>query len=199
MGNTFTPMAGFAQSTYNDQIATALPGQIANASDQWLIDSYVVDPTIGALGLEAGLAYVATPIPATLRIGNREGLNMHYASLPVAATTAEQIAGITVRNQQMDSNSVGHACWFANRMCNGMRADRVGGRIWVQLTSGATTMNGAVYVIKSDTTGHGKPIGSFAGAEITGDTIVMTGAKFKGVFTATTEATIALVEIGLEA
>lgn len=197
--STFTPQTGFAQSTYKDQMGSALPGQLVNASDVRLVDTYIVDPAIGDMGMEAGLAFVATPIPADQRGGFRDGMNMVYASAPVAATTAEEIGGITVRNQQMDTNSDGHACWNANRLCNGLRAARVGGRIWVQLSIGTAAYDDDVYVIVANTTNHNKPIGSFSADNIATDTIALTGAKFKSDSDASTESTIAIVELGLEA
>lgn len=198
MGNLFTPQSGFAQSVYHDQMATALPGQLVHASDNILVDSYIVDPSIGNDGLEAGFGFVASAIPANDREGFREGMNMVYASLPTDTTVPEDFAGITVRNQQMDTNAHGRACWFANRLCNGMRSNRVGGRIWVHLSIGSTAYDTPVNLVVADTTGHGKPIGTFSAVAIVNDTIELYGAKFKSNSDATANSTIAIVEMGLE-
>lgn len=195
MANTYIPRAGFAQSEYVDQMGTALPGQLTYASDQWLIDSYVVAPATDGNGIEAGLGFVAAAIPDADRAGARAGLNIKYAGLPAAGATAADFAGITVRNQQMDSNVAGHACWFAGRMCNGIRANRIGGRIWVQLSSGSAAVDAPVFWIISDTTGHGKPIGSFAGAALGADTVQLTNAVFKSAADSSTAATIAVIEL----
>lgn len=196
MGNNmFTPGTGFAQSTYVDQMGTALPGSLAFASDQWLIDSFIVHPNIGANGLEAGLGVIASAIPAAEHEGTRAGMNTKYVGLPAAGATATNFAGISVRNQQMDTNVNGHACWFANRMCNVMRSKRVGGRVWVQLTNGSSAVDGAVYWIISNTTAHDKPIGSFSATALGADTVQLTNAKFKSVADASSEATVALVEL----
>ena len=195
MANVYSPQSGFMQSKYVDQMSTALPGALVYASDNVLVDSYIVDPATDGLGLEAGLGYVATNIPSTDREGYREGMNTKYASKPTAATTAADFAGVTVRNQQMDSNVNGKACWFAGRMCNGMRANRVGGRVWVQLSNGSAAMDGTVHWIISDTTGHGKPIGSFSGSAMGADTVPLTNAVFKSNADASTDATIAIVEL----
>lgn len=199
MSSVFAPGTGFAQSTYKDQMGSALPGQLVYASDVRLVDSYIVDPAIGSDGLEAGIGFVASAIPADQREGSREGMNMFYASLPGTSSTASDFEGITVRNQQMDTNASGHACWFANRACNAVRAKRIGGRIWVQLTNGAATVGEAPNWIVSDTTGHGKPIGSFSGVAITGDTVALTNAVFKSNVDAASGFSIAIVELAEEA
>ena len=197
MNNIFGPQAGFMQSTYKDQMGTALPGQITHNSDVWLTDTYIVHPDIGGMGMEAGLGFVAPIIPADQRGGFREGMNVKYATPPSAGITADDFEGVTVRNQQMDTNVAGHACWFAGRTCNGMRAKRVGGRIWAQLSNGAATVDGAVFWIISDTTGHGKPIGSFSGAAIGVDTVELANCLFASATDSASGFSIAVIELGL--
>ena len=200
MGNNlFTPGAGFAQSLYVDQIGTALPGSLAFTSDQRLVDSFIVSPTVGPNGLEAGLGVITSVIPALEVSGTRAGMNTKYAGLPAVGATAANFAGISVRNQQMDSNVAGHACWFSNRLCNVIRSNRVGGRVWVQLSNGSSVVDGAVYWIISNTTAHGKPIGSFSATALGADTVQLTTAKFKSASDASSEVTIALVELALGA
>lgn len=199
MANIYGPVAaGFAQSTYLDQMGTALPGQIANASDQWLIDTAIVHPDAGPDGLVAGIGVVLPVIPAAERTGYRLGINNTYAQLPTTTTTADDFGGILVRNQQMDSNSAGDACWFPRRASNVMRSNRVGGRIWVRLVNGAAVINGPVYWIISDTTSHGFQIGAFSAVAIGADTIELPGIAFRSEHDATGEngAQIALVELG---
>jgi len=197
MANRFTPTPGFAQSKYVDQMATALPGSIGFASDNTLIDAYIVSPSVGADGLEAGLGVVSSVIPAADRAGSRSGTNSLYAELPTDAATASSFAGVTVRNQQMDSNAAGQACWFEGRLCNVMRKERIGGRIWVRLSSGVTTVGGAVYWIVSDTTGHGLPIGSFSAGALGADTVQLTNARFVSESNSTDDNACALVELGV--
>jgi len=193
--NVYTPGTGFAQSSYVDQIGSALPGSLAYASDQRLVDSYIVQPSIGADGLEAGIGVVSAVIPSNEREGFREGVNTKYVGAPAVGATEANFEGITVRNQQMDTNTAGKACWFANRMCNVLRAKRVGGRIWVQLSNGSSAVDGDVYWIISDTTAHGKKIGSFSASALGDDTVKLTNAKFKSVADASTDVVIALVEL----
>ena len=198
MGNVYTPGAGFAQSTYVDQMATALPGSLANASDQWLIDTAIVAPDTSAAGLVAGIGVVLSTIPAANREGTRTGINNTYAKLPATGTTLTNFGGILVRNQQMDSNVDGDACWFANHACNVLRANRVGGRVWVRFVNGTAAPGGSVYWIISNTTSHDKMIGAFSGEAIGADTVEITSAVFKSESDASTEATIALVEFGVQ-
>lgn len=177
MANIYTPvMMGFAQSTYLDQQGTALPGSLAFCSDTDLIDSFIVDPDIGDLGLTAGIGVVIRPAEAT----QRAGLNNFYVGLPDADSTAADFAGVLIRNQQMGTNGEGQACWFGRQMCNVARASRVGARIWVPLNEGSVSDigGGAAHWIIADSTGHGQPIGSFTSVAITGDTILLTKARF---------------------
>lgn len=201
MGNVYTPGAGFAQSTYVDQMATALPGSLAFASDINLVDAAIVDAAAPASGLIAGIGIVLSPIPVAKQGGNRPGMNQFYASLPTASSAAIDFGGILVRNQQMDSNSDGDACWFAGRACNVLRSERVGGRVWVRLVNGSAAVGGTLYWIVSDTTDHGFPIGSFSASAITKDsktdTIALSGPAFCSVADASGGATIALVELGI--
>lgn len=198
----YTPGTGFAQSTYYDQMATALPGSLAFASDINLVDSATArknDSETGQ-GLLAGVGVLIAPIAQAQIQGHRSGLSKE-ASLPTAGTTAAQFGGILVRNQQMDTNSSGDACWFPGRMVNVLRAERVGGRvggrIWARLTKGATSLGAAPYWIISDTTGHNLPIGSFSAEAIGADTVQLTNVKIRSEADAANGATIVLLELGL--
>lgn len=134
---------GFMQEFYHDQQGTALPGSLAFAGDCCLIDSYITGE-VGDDGLEAGLAVVAAPVSSA---PVRAGLNQESVTLPDSTTSSGQLAGITVRNQQMNSNAAGRACWFAGELCNLARAGRAGARLWVQLAEGALpALGGNVYV-----------------------------------------------------
>lgn len=170
MPNTYVPVRnGFAQSSYKDQQGTALAGSLAFASDKNLVDAFIVGD-VGDNGLEAGLAVIAGPAPDI----QRAGLNEQAVTLPATASTAADIAGIVVRNQQMRSNTAGHACYFAEDICNVVRAGRSGGRVWVQLVDGAQpALDGAVFV-HVDAANAGK-FTTAAGADI----VALTNMKFK--------------------
>lgn len=198
----YTPQKGFAQFQYFDQQATALAGMLANASDINLVDSAFVGPVDATVGLTAGIGVMVNP---TVR-SNRPGLNYDIVMPPDSAATDEAFAGIVVRNQFMRTNSNGEACYFFGDMANYARRDRAGARIWVQLAQGSTVFGGPVYWIVRDTKNAGLKIGAFSAAPITGtagsagtseDTVLLTGARFLGTFTAGEAPcnNIALVEL----
>ncbi len=170
MPNPYTPVRnGFAQSSYKDQQGTALAGSLAFASDKNLVDAFIVG-AVGDNGLEAGLAVIAGAAADVQRVG----LNEQIVTLPATGSTAADIIGVVVRNQQMRSNSAGHACYFGEDLCNVVRAGRSGGRIWVQLADGAQpALDGAVFV-HTNTANAGK----FTAASGT-DIIALTTMKFK--------------------
>lgn len=175
---------------------------LANASDINLVDSAFVGPVDATVGLTAGIGVMVNP---TVR-SNRPGLNYDIVMPPDSAATDESFAGIVVRNQFMRTNSNGEACYFFEDMANYARRDRAGARVWVQLAQGSTVFGGPVYWIVRDTKNAGLKIGAFSAAPITGtagsagtseDTVLLTGARFLGTFTAGEAPcnNIALVEL----
>lgn len=164
----YTPKRGaFAQSQYFDQQGTALPGMLANASDINLVDSGFVGGVSPVTGMVAGVGVVQRNSVAR---SNRPGLNYDVYDLPPVTATADDFAGIMVRNQFMRTNAAGEACYFFEDMCNVLSTRRVGGRIWVRLESGATSPGSTVHWIVRDTANTGKMIGAFSGQPITGTT-----------------------------
>lgn len=185
----------FGQTEYFDQMATALPGARVFASDNHLTDAYIVAPTVGDDGLIAGIGVAASKSADFIR----PGINQLQVGLPTATSTAADFEGIVYRNQQMGTNLKGQACAMAGDMCNVMRGDRVGGRIWGLLTDGSIDIAGTVYWIIKDTTNHGKPIGSFAASDMGGDAIALTNVRFMATLGPVTNDnyTIGAIEMGL--
>lgn len=184
----------FMQTKYVDQQATALPGDLAYASDVTLIDAAVVAMPSGSEKelLAAGLGVVS----AYSANASRPGMNSTTVSPVSSTTTAATFYGITIRNQQCQTDENGVSGWGDGRLCNVMRADRVGGRVWVKAVNAATAGSAAFLVIKDDTE-HGFPIGSFAGSAITGepsatDTVALTNVKW---VTSAAAGELGLVEI----
>lgn len=179
----------FMQTKYVDQQATALPGDLAYASDVTLIDAAVVAMPEGsekellAAGLGVVRAYSAN--------ASRPGMNSTTVSPVSSTTTAATFYGITIRNQQCQTDENGVSGWGDGRLCNVMRADRVGGRVWVKAVNAATA-GSAAYLVIQDTTSHGFPIGSFAGTEITTDSVALTNVKW---VTSAAAGELGLVEI----
>lgn len=172
----YTPKRGFAQSHYYDQMATALSGMLANASDINLTDSAFVTGVESEDGLVAGIAVCV--VPATQ--SNRPGVNFAMVCPMYPGASGNAVAGIVVRNQWMRSNSKGEACFYNEDICNILRASRVGGRIWVKLEGTATAVqNGKVYCIVQNTGSNKNTIGAFSAAPITG-TATPTAATLVG-------------------
>lgn len=162
----YGPRKGFAQTQYFDQMATALAGMLANASDINLVDNAFVGEVDPAVGLMAGIGVVAHYTTQS----NRPGLNQQILVPPSDAATEADFAGIVVRNQFMRTNDDGEACYYEEDIANFARRDRAGARIWVRLAHGSTTYGSDVYWIVRDTAGTGKQIGAFSGDPITGTT-----------------------------
>lgn len=156
---------GFVQQNYYDQMATALDGDLAYASDINLVDAAIV--AMPALQedrlLQAGRAVIARYSDTAPRPGATSMLVMP----PTAATTPADIYGITVRNEQMETDAQGRNGWGDGRACNVLRKDRVGGRVW-PVAWNAAQVNTPAYVIIKDSSGHGFPIGGLCGSEIAG-------------------------------
>lgn len=179
--NIYTPeRGGFVQSSYGDQMATAYCGMIANPSDINLIDSFIAGATADPDGIVAGCGVIETAATDP----SRPGVNEQIADLPAAGATADDFAGILVRNEQMGTNAAGLPCRFAGEMVNVLRDERIGGRIWLMLSNGTAAYGGNAFWIISDTTGHGHQVGSFSAAAIGADTVELTNIKFKGLFAA---------------
>ena len=185
--NVYTPVRdGFVQDSYFDQMATAAIGQLANASDHNLVDSFAVG-AVGDDGLIAGVGVVSEVIANVVRAG----INQYAVNYPAAGATADLLAGILVRNEQMGTNTAGDPCWFEGDMCNALRPIRVGGRIWLALSNGASAADANAFWIISDTTNHGKQIGSFSAVALGADTVEIPWLKFRGVFTAPSAGMVA--------
>lgn len=191
--NLYTPVRdGFVQDTYVDQMGSAYVGMLAYPSDFNICDTFIASPDVDPDGLLAGIGVVE----AQAIDPPRPGVNEALVDYPAAGATAADFAGVHIRNQQMGTNSAGHPCHFGGDTLNVLRRERVGGRVWVMLSNGATEWKGTAHWIVSDTTGHGHQIGSFSASAITGDTINLTFMKFLGVFTAPVGGyTPALVEL----
>ena len=154
-----------------------------------LIDACVVSMPAGSEGdlLPVGVGVVG----AYSADASRPGMTSVKVSPVGADTTAAQLYGVTVRNQQCRTDGNNVSGWGDGDVCNVMRTARVGGRIWV--TAGnAATANTAAHLVVKDTTSHGLPVGSFVGTEITGDTVALTNVQW---VTAASAGSLGLLEI----
>ena len=132
---------GFMQAAYVDQQGTALPGDLAYASDVDLIDACVVSMPAGS---ERNLLPVGVGVVGAYSAdASRPGMTSVKVSPVGADTTAAQLYGVTVRNQQCRTDENNVSGWGDGDVCNVMRTARVGGRIWVTAGNAATANTAA--------------------------------------------------------
>lgn len=115
---------GFMQAAYVDQQGTALPGDLAYASDVDLIDACVVSMPAGS---ERNLLPVGVGVVGAYSAdASRPGMTSVKVSPVGADTTAAQLYGVTVRNQQCRTDENNVSGWGDGDVCNVMRTARVG-------------------------------------------------------------------------
>ena len=163
---------GQVQSSYSDQMATALAGQLYSESDINLTDSVLVNE---ANGIVCGLGVVSA-VNTTAR---RPGINDTSISLPAGSEAAADFAGVVIRPHTAFSSGENNAYVKDNWGAMLLSGQRVGGRVWVTAYLGATVGAAPFWRIKTavgtDTT---TPLGGFCGSAITGVTaaIAATGS-----------------------
>ena len=175
---------GFVQSAVYDQQGIALAGRLANASDINLCDGISVGETAG-IGVGLGVSV------ASLSGAKKPGINDTQLKLPTSSSAATDFAGILVRTDTGRTDANGENYIGEKEIGTLLRADRVGGRIWVKAESAITT-GGNIYWIIADTAATGKKIGGFAGSAVTNDTVQLTNVK---VVAGADAGKLALVEL----
>lgn len=181
--------AGFVQNTYNDQMGSALPGDLYSASDINLVDHISINE---ADGIGVGLGVVRSfDANAT-----RQGANSDLASLPGGTAADGDFYGILVRTHAGFSDAAGSTYWPYKRTAPVLRRGRSGGRAWVR-AYGAVTAGGTVYWRRaSAVTSNTAPLGALVPAAITDggntDTVELTGIKF---VSSAADGGVALVEL----
>jgi hypothetical protein len=151
---------GQVQATYNDQMASALEGMLANQSDINLTDSMLVNE---ADGIVCGRGVVETINTTAVR----PGVNDVSIALPTGSTTAGLLAGIVVRPFTPMSTLADDARILDNRAAMVLSTARIGGRIWIRAYGGCTAGATAFWRVGSAATGNATPVGAFCGAAIT--------------------------------
>lgn len=152
---------GFVQDAYADFMGAGVAGMVAEASDVVLIDGVFVGDVGKAY---AGRCYGLTD-------GKLEALTA--TNEPVVVTLA----------YSMSSDAEGN---YAENVATVMRSDRVGGRIWVEVTSSATTITSATKLFVAST-------GAFTDAE--GGVDVSDKIKVVGAYTVSDSKALVLVEV----
>lgn len=177
-----TPISlGQVQATYNDQMASALEGMLANQSDMNLCDSLLVNE---ADGIVCGRGVVETINATALR----PGVNDISVALPTGSTAAAALAGIVIRPFTPMSTLADDARVPDNRVAMVLSTARVGGRIWLRAYGGCTAGATAFWRVGSAATGNATPVGAFCGSAITSVTpaVAATGTVTNSAVPATT-------------
>ena len=173
---------GVVQSSYPNQAATALPGQLVNAGETNLVDSAVV---LGSNAIGAGLAAFYLSNTYNARTGvNQAGIQDAANALTAATATAANFYGVAMRTQAGWSTGSNSPVWPTGIMAPVARSVRAACRVWVATSTIDTTADSdPVYVVVSNlVAGNTRTIGSFTNSAITGagntDTVLIPGAAF---------------------
>lgn len=178
---------GTVQSTFYDQMATALAGDILSTDDN-LIDGARINE---ANGVDVGLGVVESYTTTQ----PRAGVNNVQVALPSGATAATDFYGVVLRASAGWTRTTGVAYIPYDRMAPILRPGRAGGRVWVT-ASDTITAGDLVYLVRSNAVaGNTRSIGSFTNAAITDgmstDTVQLANASFRS---AATTGQVVLIE-----
>ena len=175
---------GFIQSAIYDQMGVALEGRLANASDINLCDGITAGENV-----PVGYGVVVSALSGAIKAG----INATQVKLPTNSATAADFGGIVVRTDagHTDENNVTYTA--KEEIATVLRADRVGGRIWVKAQSNITT-GGSLYWVTTSDSGAGLVAGGFAGSSESGKAVELKGVK---VIAGATKGGLALVETGI--
>ncbi|HBG77261.1 MAG TPA: hypothetical protein DDW84_00215 [Phycisphaerales bacterium] len=172
---------GSVQSTYPNQMGTALIGDLASPLSQSNVENVPVSETDG---IKFGLGVVLTPVTSPVR----EGVNGYQAALPGSAFAEADFGGIVLRTAvgQCDANGNGYVA--QKRIAAVAKPNRGGFKVWVKANYSDVAADDDVYLIIKDevTPAHGFDIGSFSNKVITSgadgtlkiDTVKLTTGKF---------------------
>ena len=161
---------GQVQTSYSDQMATALEGQLVSESDINMTDSVLVS---SAANIVCGRGVIQT-ITTT---GTRAGVNDTQISLPTISSAATDFAGIVVRPKSAFSSGSNVAEIRSGFGAMILDPKRVGGRIWVKCYKGASSGGTVYWRVGNSVVGDPTPVGAFSGAAISG---TYTGALASG-------------------
>ena len=152
---------GQVQTSYSDQMASAVAGQLVSESDINMTDSVLVST---ASSISCGLGVIQT-ITTT---GPRAGVNDTQISLPAGTNVAADFAGIVVRPKSAFSSGSNVAEIRSGFGAMILDPKRVGGRIWVKCYKGASAGGTVYWRVGNAVVGDPTPVGAFSGAAISG-------------------------------
>lgn len=175
---------GFIQSAIYDQMGVALEGRLANASDINLCDGITAGED-----LPVGYGVVASALSGAIKAG----INAEQVKLPTSSSKATDFGGIVVRTDAGHTNTDNVSYTAKEEIATILRADRVGGRIWVKAQSAITT-GGSLYWVITPDSDAGLVAGGFAGSAESGKAVELKGVK---VIAGAAKGGLALIETGI--
>ena len=175
---------GFVQSTVTDQMGVALEGRLANASDINLCDGISAGEDI-----PVGYGVVKSALSGAVKAG----INDEQVKLPTSSAKATDFAGIVVRTDTGHTNTDNVSYTAKEEIATVLRADRVGGRIWVK-AQGAITTGGSLYWVVDDDSGSELTAGGFTGSAVSQKTVELANVK---VVAGAAKGGLALIEVGV--
>lgn len=183
---------GAVQTAVNDQVAVAVAGMLAFASDHNLIDAIAVGETDG-VAAGVGVIYDAGDTAVTtLQFPNQ------VVKLPVGTESASDFKGIVVFEEAMQSDEDGNNGWALNRMARILRPTRQGGRIWVAAKAAITLTDTVNWVVDAPDDAS-FDLGDFSpdalGGGAAGTSVVLPNARW---VSAAAEGEYAILELGAD-
>ena len=184
---------GVVQSSYNDQMATALAGMLANATDVNLVDGLPVQSAdgilVGRAAFYSAVAAIAETSSTTVTIGAesnpRLGINdigvINTADAVAAGTaTAANFAGVVIRTLAGWSATTQAPLFPYQTMAPVARPGRSGCRLWLETNTHDTIAVGdSVYVVT--VAGTYNAIGTFTNSATpnSATAVLLYGATFQ--------------------
>lgn len=150
---------GYVQNMITDQPGFGVPGMLPYASDNTLVDSFIVGADVFAGAGCILLPNSAFTSPALIDSPVNYQTPPELMALPSAAQSPSGLAlynfaGVVVFNENMQSNSSGYPGWAQGRVGQLLRPNRAGGRIFVvareTIVPGTSTVN---WIVVGDTAG----------------------------------------------
>ena len=157
---------GAIQTSVNDQPGQGVPGMLPFASDNDLIDSYMVSGD----GVAAG-----TGVQLVANAGATQQFQLpgSLAQTPNATNLSiTDFGGIVVFDENMQSNADGENGWADGRMCRVARPGRAGARVYVKAVEAFDKASATVNWVTSAGTDGKYRTGEFAPAALAGNATV---------------------------
>jgi hypothetical protein len=150
---------GAVQTAYTDQPGVGVPGMLAFASDIELCDAYYVGDSNGVTaGSGVVLSASGDTFTTSLQSPDLAAFN------PTSSANLAAFGGIIVFDETMMTDGNGNPGWVFGRMCQVLRYNRVGGRIYVRAREAVTAFSSTVnwVIVGGDINGVTYYAGEFA-------------------------------------